>query len=197
MTPSRAFHEAMLGNYTRAGKETGYWGSYFLREVRKKGGLATAQRMLLPAKSRGVPKGLQALVDAGRIDLSVEATVLLPQFIALFSETELAEARSRISSLPPFTRRRKIEPELNFPDELGDNADLQTVDFVLMYVPVEAALLTALVEDDASYSDAYQQRIILVTTTTLMAVVRMGLGLWTFQTRMESVEQIVEVARKL
>jgi hypothetical protein len=38
----------MLDNYRKCGEELGYWAKRFLREVRKKGGLATAQRMLLP-----------------------------------------------------------------------------------------------------------------------------------------------------
>jgi hypothetical protein len=79
MTKKEALNQALLDNYTRAGRETNYWGHYFLRELRRKGGLATAKRMLLPRRAQDVAKGFQALLDAGRTDLSVEATILQPR----------------------------------------------------------------------------------------------------------------------
>jgi DNA recombination protein RmuC len=75
--------------------------------------------------------------------------------------------------------------------------DLRTVDFVLMFVPVEAALLTAFVKDESLYADAYRSRIILVTPSTLMAVVKLVEGIWTFQRRQESADEIAEAGRKL
>ena len=118
MTAEEAFHQAMLDNYSRAGQETGYWGNYFLREVRRKGGLATAKRMLRPSQPGHVAKGMQALIDAGRTDLSVEATVLQTRFLALFTDQEIAEAERRLKGLPSYVRRRPIPPESNFPNEL-------------------------------------------------------------------------------
>ena len=123
MTLADALHQTLLDNFTRAGRETGYWGRYFLRELRKKGGLATTQRMLLPSRPETIAPGFQALIDAGRTDLSVEATALEPRFRTLFTEAELAEARKRLDGLPDYTRRRPTEPEANFPDELGDDAE--------------------------------------------------------------------------
>jgi DNA recombination protein RmuC len=78
-----------------------------------------------------------------------------------------------------------------------DSPDLKTVDFVLMFVPVEAALLTAFVKDAALYADAYRSRIVLVSPSTLMAVIKLVEGIWTFQKRKESADEIAEVGRKL
>jgi DNA recombination protein RmuC len=66
-----------------------------------------------------------------------------------------------------------------------------------MFVPVEAALLTALAKDDSLYTDAYRSKIILVTPSTLMAVVKLVEGMWTFQKRKESADKIAEAGRKL
>jgi DNA recombination protein RmuC len=79
----------------------------------------------------------------------------------------------------------------------ADAPELSTVDFVLMFVPVEAALLTAFVKDPALYADAYRARIILVTPSTLMAVIRLVHGIWTVQKRKESADEIAEAGRKL
>lgn len=93
--------DALLGMYTRAGKATGYWGHYYLRELRAKGGLATARRMLATGQSGAESKGFQALVAAKRTDLTVEAVVLEQRFAPLFTVAELAEARRRQRTAPP------------------------------------------------------------------------------------------------
>jgi DNA recombination protein RmuC len=71
------------------------------------------------------------------------------------------------------------------------------VDFVLMFVPVEAALLTAFVKDPDLYADAYRSRIVLVTPSTLMAVIKLVEGIWVFQKRKESADEPFEHGRKL
>ena len=62
---------------------------------------------------------------------------------------------------------------------------------------VEAALLTALAKDESLYTEAYRSKIILVTPSTLMAVVKLVEGMWTFQKRKQSTDQIAEAGRKL
>jgi DNA recombination protein RmuC len=75
--------------------------------------------------------------------------------------------------------------------------DLKAVEFVLMFVPVEAALLAALAADETLYSDAYRSKIVLVTPSTLMAVVKLVEGMWVFQKSSESAEEIAAAGRKL
>jgi 5-methylcytosine-specific restriction protein A len=97
--------------YRRAGEATGYWGNYFLREVRSKGGLATARHLLRRQPAGTVSKGFQALVAARRTDLSLESLVLEQQFAHLFTADERAEARRRLDSAPASARRSRIKPE--------------------------------------------------------------------------------------
>lgn len=120
MSLEKDLHAAMEEAYWRGGREAGYWGNYFLRSVRKNGGLETARRMLRPRRGQAVQKGLQALIDSGRPDLSVEALVLEPRFAPLFAAEELAEARRRLGDLfPRHAFRRRVPPEANFPEVLS------------------------------------------------------------------------------
>jgi hypothetical protein len=100
------FHEAMLGIFTRAGEATrkrradgsivrGYWASYFLRGVRNHGGLEYARQLL---RAAGTSAGFRRLSTEGRLDLSMEALVLRPEFADLFSETERQIATGRLSA---------------------------------------------------------------------------------------------------
>jgi 5-methylcytosine-specific restriction protein A len=112
------FHQAMLNLYKRAGKEAGYWARYFLRGVRQHGGLEYAHRMLQVRKNASIQKGFQALIDADCIDISMEALVLHPEFISLFTDAEIQEARRRLQEIPSYAHRKKIPPEHVFPEAL-------------------------------------------------------------------------------
>ena len=108
----------MLSLFDQAGREVGYWGRYYLRDVKNKGGYETAKEMLVPRKGGDNHKGFQALVDSGRADeLSVEAIVLRPEFRQLFSAEELAEARRRLDGA---LKQIPVSPDKVYPDEVPD-----------------------------------------------------------------------------
>lgn len=97
------FHEAMIGVYRRARSEAGYTASRFLGMLSERGGLETA-RYLLHAPA--VSEGYTALWERGRLDLTVEAVILEPEWDPLFTHAErrIAVARLReygfMGSLP-------------------------------------------------------------------------------------------------
>jgi hypothetical protein len=101
----RRFHDAMLDIFKLAGEATrkrrpdgkierGYWASYFLRAVRKHGGVAYAHQLL---RMEGTTEGFTRLQAEGRLDLTMEALVLRPQYAGLFSEHERQIASSRLA----------------------------------------------------------------------------------------------------
>ena len=112
------FHEAMLNVYEQAGKEAGYWANYFLRSVRKYGGLEYARRMLQVRRNDSMQKGLQALIDAGRVDISMESLVIRPEFISLFTDAEILEARRRLREIPDYVQRKQVPPDEVFPETI-------------------------------------------------------------------------------
>ncbi len=115
---------AMFNGYQMAGKEVGYWGNYYLRSVKQNGGLATAQRMLSKKlKNLSEQKGFRSLIEAGRLDLSLENLVLQPQFRNLFTKEELAEAKRRLDLAPDYTKRKTVAPDEKYPDDLQDEKE--------------------------------------------------------------------------
>jgi hypothetical protein len=79
--------------YRTTGKETGYWASYFLRAVRRWGGVGAARRLL---QQPHVSAGLVRLRQKDRLDLAMETLVLAPEYHALFSDEERARAARRL-----------------------------------------------------------------------------------------------------
>ena len=115
-------HNEMLHMYKLAGKETGYWGRYFLRSVRNNGGLETARKIIAKRNnSQNEQKGFQSLIEAGRPDLSLEALILNPKYATLFNEEELKEARRRLENIPNYAKRNSVDPQDNFPGDIYDS----------------------------------------------------------------------------
>ena len=124
MTLSDQLDDAMLEAYRTTGKETGYWGNYFLRSVRQQGGLASAKRMLSKRlENPSEQKGFRALIEAGRPDLSVESLVLQERFQSLFTAEELAEAQRRLDSIPGYAKRRPVPAEKIHAEDLSDGQE--------------------------------------------------------------------------
>ncbi|MCY4109028.1 MAG: hypothetical protein OXG11_08375 [Chloroflexi bacterium] len=86
------FHQAMFDIYGQAAK-LGYHATRFLQSVEERGGVMAARHWL---RSSTAQSGLDRLWDLGRLDISMEATVLSPRFRSLFSSGELKEARKRL-----------------------------------------------------------------------------------------------------
>ena len=82
--------------YTRAKNEAGYTASYFVGMLSHYGGLGTAKRLLAATEAA---TGFTALYERGRLDLTVEALVVKPQFESLFTEDEIETARRRLDQL--------------------------------------------------------------------------------------------------
>jgi hypothetical protein len=91
--PEERFHDAMLDIYWLAGRATGYWASYFLRGVRNKGGVTEARDLL---RRSGTSPGFERLKTERRLDLSMEALVVRPEFWTLFTPSEVEIARQRL-----------------------------------------------------------------------------------------------------
>jgi hypothetical protein len=86
------FHQAMIRVYERARDEAGYTASLFWSMLAEKGGVTTARQLV---NAPTVSDGFTALWERGRLDLTVEALVVRPEFAPLFTraETEMAQMR--------------------------------------------------------------------------------------------------------
>ncbi len=75
--------------------------------------------------------------------------------------------------------------------------DLQAVDFVLMFVPIEPAFLLALRERPEIFQEAYDRQVVMVTHSTLMATLRTVHGIWKNERIARNHIEIAERAGKL
>lgn len=179
-------------------KQTGDWGETILKRILEESGLQEGREYQLQCSIEGaegedrrpdavisLPEGRHLVIDAkvsnkawtqycGSTDDDERADFLAAHLLSLRTHMKGLAAR-----------------------DYARSPDLNTVDFVLMFVPVEAALLTALAKDESLYGDAFRNKIVLVVPSTLMAVIKLVEGMWAFQKRKQSADKIAELGGKL
>jgi hypothetical protein len=83
----------MVAIYETAKRELGYNATRFLQMISQQGGVATAKQLLQDDRPQ---EGFTTLWMHHRLDLTVEAHVLQPEFSSLFTEAERQQARQRL-----------------------------------------------------------------------------------------------------
>jgi len=71
---------------------------------------------------------------------------------------------------------------------------IKSLDFVLMFMPIEAAFVAAFQADEQLFSDAFEHKIIVVTPTTLLATLRTIENIWRYERQNENARAIAEKA---
>ena len=74
---------------------------------------------------------------------------------------------------------------------------LQSLDFVLLFVPIEAAFAAALQADPELFQEAYGRHIVIVSPTTLLATLRVIDSLWRQERQSQNAREIAEKAGAL
>lgn len=74
---------------------------------------------------------------------------------------------------------------------------LHSLDFVLLFVPIEAAFAAALQADPELFQDAFAQHIVIVSPTTLLATLRVIDSLWRQERQNQNAREIAERAGAL
>ncbi len=89
----RQFHRDMVLGVDRLKREIGYNATRFMQMVGASGGAEAARHLLT---GRDASDGFTTLWEHGRLEMSVEAHVLLPWYRELFTETQVETAERRL-----------------------------------------------------------------------------------------------------
>jgi DNA recombination protein RmuC len=71
---------------------------------------------------------------------------------------------------------------------------LRSLDFVLLFMPIEAAFIAAFQADDRLFAEAFEHKIIVVTPTTLLATLRTIENIWRYERQNENARIIADKA---
>lgn len=76
-------------------------------------------------------------------------------------------------------------------------AEVRSLDFVLLFVPIEAAFITAVENDRDIFREAFDKNIIVVSPTTLLATLKTVHNIWRYEYQNRNALEIAEKAGSL
>ncbi|MGD0961485.1 MAG: DNA recombination protein RmuC, partial [Methylomonas sp.] len=74
---------------------------------------------------------------------------------------------------------------------------IRSLDFVLLFMPIESAFMTAFQADENLFNEAFARKIIVVTPTTLLATLRTIQNIWRYEQQNDNARIIADKAASL
>jgi DNA recombination protein RmuC len=71
---------------------------------------------------------------------------------------------------------------------------LRSLDFVLLFMPIEPAFIAAVQSDERLFTDALEHKIVIITPTTLLATLRTIENIWRYERQNENARAIADKA---
>jgi len=184
-------------NLTRAlkgdSKMQGNWGELVLERVLEKSGLEkdreyfVQQSFVREDGSRVMPDVVLHLPDGKKM--------IIDSKVSLLDYERLVNADD--DDKPPFLKAH-INSVKKHIDQLSeknyqDLYDMESPDFVLMFIPIEPAFAVVVNDDNTIYNKAFEKNIVIVTPSTLLATLRTIDSMWNNEKQQQNA---IEIARQ-
>ncbi|HCY74925.1 MAG TPA: DNA recombination protein RmuC [Ignavibacteriales bacterium] len=178
-------------------KIQGDWGEIQLELILEKSGLRkgieyTIQDSITTDEGRKRTDVIVHLPENKKI--IIDSKVSLPSYTRIVSAEDEKEQIIHIKSLVESVRKHLKSLSERRYQELFDEKSL---DFVLMFIPIEPAFLLAIQYGDNLYVEAYDKNIIIVSPTTLLATLRTIANIWKQEYQNKNVLDIAKQAGAL
>ena len=179
-------------------KTQGTWGEIVLERVLEKSGLVKGreyevQLSLKSDEGRRYQPDVVVHLPEGK-DIIVDSKVSLTAYERFCSAEDEAEQRLQAAAHVQSLRQHvKQLGEKDYQNLMG----VRSLDFVLMFVPIEAAFSMALQSDDGLFGDAFDQNIIIVTPSTLLVTLRTIQNIWRYEHQSANAQEIANKAGSL
>ena len=179
-------------------KMQGNWGELILERVLEKSGLEkdreyfVQQSFVTEDGNRVFPDVIINLPDGKK--MIVDSKVTLTAYERYINEED-DTLKAQFLKEHVISINRHVE-------QLGsknyhDLYQMESPDFVLLFIPIESAFAIALNEDTSIYNKAFEKNIVIVTPSTLLATLRTIDSMWTNQKQQENALEIARQAGAL
>lgn len=160
-------------------KTQGDWGEMILESILEKSGLVNGREYHTQSSFKsedGRQQRPDVIVDyPGGRQVVIDAKVSLNAYERFSSaETEEEQVGAMKEHIMAIRNHVKTLSEKNYQDLY----QLTTLDYVLMFVPIEPAFLVAVQQDQDLWQYAYERKVVLISPTNLMAVMRLIADMW-------------------
>jgi len=179
-------------------KKQGNWGEVILERVLERSGLTKGQEYEREVVVEGAdftvqrPDVIIHLPDNKHIVIDSKVSlVAYERFMSADTDAHRdAYLKDHISSLRSHV---KLLSEKNYQNAQNIN----TPDFVLMFLPIEASFSVAVQGDSEIFSYAWERKIVIVSPTTLLATLRTISSIWKQENQTKNAQEIARLSGAL
>lgn len=180
-------------------KMQGNWGELVLERVLEKSGLEKGREYEVQQSyttedgNRVFPDVVINLPDGKKMVVDSKVSLVAYEKYINEDDDELAKARY----LKEHVNSIKLHVEQLGNKNYQDLYQIESPDFVLLFIPMEPAFAIALNEDTTIYNKAFEKNIVIVTPSTLLATLRTIDSMWANQKQQENAFEIARQAGAL
>lgn len=186
--------EKLATALTTKPKQQGNWGEMVLENLLELSGLEKNREYFIQQtqQSNKIPDVIVKLPNERVI--IIDSKVTLNSLTNYFSATTQEEMDLQGKNICNSIRDHyKNLSEKNYEKEIGAN----TLDFVLMFVPLDSVMAIVNQYDANLFNDAVRKKVLIVTPTTLLATLKTIYFMWQQEKRQKEFEEILKSIEKL
>lgn len=196
-TDAENLSKALKGN----NKTLGNWGEMILENLLKDSGLVEGRDYILQQTHKNEDGDL--LRPDVIINLPNNKKIIIDSKVSLKSyESFINKSQNGVNDISSSDLMAHILSLKTHIKDLSKKSyesllDGYSLDFVLMFIPIESAFLEAIRYDSELFTFAYNKNIILVSPTTLLATLRTICNIWRNERQNSNVVEILNTASML
>lgn len=174
-------------------KAQGNWGEMVLEKVLEQSGLSKGREYDVQVAlkdqdgRRQIPDVIVHLPEGK--DVIVDSKVSLVDYERAVAESDesvrQAHLKKHVQSLQNHIQQLSSK---NYEQLEG----VRSLDFILLFVPIEAAFMQAIEYDPTIFTRAFERNIIVVSPTTLLATLRTVQSIWRYENQNRNAEEIAK-----
>ena len=179
-------------------KKQGNWGEVILERVLERSGLTRGQEY----EREEVVEGNDANVQRPDviIHLPDNKHIIIDSKVSLVAYERLMSAdtdEQRVSYLKDHVNSLRSHVKLLSEKNYQNAQNLNTPDFVLMFLPIEASFSVAVQGDSDIFAYAWERKIVIVSPTTLLATLRTISSIWKQENQTKNAQEIARLSGAL
>jgi DNA recombination protein RmuC len=177
-------------------KTQGNWGELILERVLEKSGLEKGREYVLEKSFQVEQEGKQRLRPDVIIYLPDNKKMIIDSKVSLTAYEKYVNAQEdEEQEIYIKEHVMSLNRHINQLSEkkYEDLYQMESPDFVLLFIPIEPAFAVALNQDNQLYNKAFQKNIVIVTPSTLLATLRTIDSMWNNEKQQRNA---IEIARQ-
>jgi len=179
-------------------KKQGNWGEVILERVLERSGLTKGQEYEREVVVEGTDHTVQR--PDVIIQLPDNKHIVIDSKVSLVAYERLMSAETeekRVIYLKDHINSLRSHVKLLSEKNYQNAQNINTPDFVLMFLPIEASFSVAVQGDSEIFSYAWERKIVIVSPTTLLATLRTISSIWKQENQTKNAQEIARLSGAL